>query len=209
MGIISKPVYRCPYTKTIAEDQWQSVLRAEIAHFPWDDPANSYKPEAWGQVAWDDTGLTVRLFCRERNPRAVYTKPNDPVYKDSCLEFFVKAEEGASYCNFELNAKAALLAGRGEPGNRTRILEEGQAVFQARPLSLEDGWGVELRVPFQVLGVGERADRSNPPRLRCNFYKCGDDTSIPHYGCWSPIDNLTPQFHLPEFFGQLELVDVE
>lgn len=203
----NKTVYRCPYHTGITEEQWQAVPKAEITHFPWDDPANSYRPEAWGQVVWDDTGLTVRLYCREQNPRATYTKPNESVYKDSCLEFFVKVEDGESYCNFELNSKAVLLAGQGKPGSRTRIPPEEQAVFRPQSVSMENGWGVALRVPFQVLGVGERSGWSGPPRLRCNFYKCGDDTAIPHYGCWSLIDNPTPQFHLPQFFGLLELVE--
>ena len=34
-----------------------------------------------------------------------------------------------------------------------------------------------------------------------NFYKCGDETSHPHWGAWSPVDELN--FHLPRCFGRL------
>ncbi|MHB1455061.1 MAG: carbohydrate-binding family 9-like protein [Saccharofermentanales bacterium] len=34
-----------------------------------------------------------------------------------------------------------------------------------------------------------------------NFYKCGDKTDCPHYGCWNPILLPAPDFHVPAFFG--------
>ncbi|HEX9250722.1 MAG TPA: carbohydrate-binding family 9-like protein, partial [Ignavibacteriaceae bacterium] len=36
-----------------------------------------------------------------------------------------------------------------------------------------------------------------------NFYKCGDETEFKHYGMWSLIENSTPDFHLPEYFGKI------
>jgi hypothetical protein len=37
---------------------------------------------------------------------------------------------------------------------------------------------------------------------RGNFYKCGDETSHPHWGMWAPIrEGFT--FHQPRFFGTL------
>lgn len=207
MSMKEASVYHCPRGVDFTEEQWKMVPRAEISHFPWDNPANSYRPEAWGQAIWDDIGLTVRLYCREENPRTTYSQPDEPVYKDSCLEFFVMAADGEGYYNFELNSKAVLLAGQGKPGSRSRIPPEKHSVFQPKPLSLENGWGVEIRVPFQALGIGERKNWQELPRLRCNFYKCGDDTDLPHYGCWSLIDNPTPQFHLPAFFGCLKLTE--
>jgi hypothetical protein len=41
--------------------------------------------------------------------------------------------------------------------------------------------------------------------LRANFYKWGDGTSVPHYLTWSHIVTETPDFHRPEFFGELFL----
>ena len=36
---------------------------------------------------------------------------------------------------------------------------------------------------------------------RANFYKCGDQTSHPHWAAWSPVDELN--FHLPRCFGTI------
>ena len=38
-----------------------------------------------------------------------------------------------------------------------------------------------------------------------NFYKCADETMNPHFVSWSPIDLPEPNFHCPEFFGEIYL----
>jgi len=42
-----------------------------------------------------------------------------------------------------------------------------------------------------------------PDKLEGNFYKCADETSTPHYVSWSEISTAAPDFHKPEFFGEL------
>ena len=61
-------------------------------------------------------------------------------------------------------------------------------------------WMVEV-IPFSLLGL-----KSAPKSLRCNFYKCGDKCDRPHFLSWSPIDKPEPNFHCPEFFGEVILV---
>jgi hypothetical protein len=39
-----------------------------------------------------------------------------------------------------------------------------------------------------------------------NFYKCGDETEYPHFGCWNLIASPVPDFHRPEYFGEIVLV---
>ena len=65
-------------------------------------------------------------------------------------------------------------------------------------------WVVEYRIPFSILK--EYHAFSNPGEAsvwRANFYKCADESSHPHWITWSPIDNPTPDFHLPDYFGKL------
>ena len=63
-------------------------------------------------------------------------------------------------------------------------------------------WRVTVVIPFSLIGV----DPENlPERLRANFYKCGDETAHPHFLSWSPIGTPSPDFHRPEFFGELIL----
>ena len=41
--------------------------------------------------------------------------------------------------------------------------------------------------------------------IRANFYKCGDKLQQPHFLSWNPISTPRPNFHVPQFFGTLEL----
>ena len=38
---------------------------------------------------------------------------------------------------------------------------------------------------------------------RVNFYKCGDQLPVPHFVAWNNIQSAEPNFHLPEFFGEI------
>ena len=42
-----------------------------------------------------------------------------------------------------------------------------------------------------------------PEKILGNFYKCADETMNPHFVSWSPIDLPEPNFHCPEFFGNI------
>ena len=33
--------------------------------------------------------------------------------------------------------------------------------------------------------------------------KCGDDTAVPHFLSWNPIGAPRPNFHTPEYFGEI------
>jgi hypothetical protein len=39
--------------------------------------------------------------------------------------------------------------------------------------------------------------------MRANFYKCGDKTKRAHFLSWNPIDIAKPDFHRPDFFGEI------
>ena len=104
-----------------------------------------------------------------------------------------------------MNARgAALMAIGPDRFDRTRLdaLVTPPAV---RPLRTDNGWwGVEVLFPLETLRV-LFGDVSLTPGtvLYGNFYKCGDETEIEHYGMWSPVGTEKPDFHRPEFFGEL------
>ena len=41
-------------------------------------------------------------------------------------------------------------------------------------------------------------------KMCANFYKCGEKVEQPHWGAGAEVPRL--DFHLPEYFGYLELV---
>ncbi|MDO4756730.1 MAG: carbohydrate-binding family 9-like protein, partial [Parabacteroides sp.] len=61
-------------------------------------------------------------------------------------------------------------------------------------------WDLVVAIPFEIMGL----DPQNlPEMIKGNFYKCADDTQTPHFVSWSPIGLPTPNFHCPEFFGEI------
>ena len=64
-------------------------------------------------------------------------------------------------------------------------------------------WEVALRVPISTFfkhkfeGVGGMMAKGN-------VYKCGDNLPVPHFISWNPIKTKSPDFHRPEFFGQMK-----
>lgn len=64
-------------------------------------------------------------------------------------------------------------------------------------------WEVELEIPLSLI-FGDRKPVF-PQTLRANFYKCADKTKRPHFLSWQPIALPRPNFHCPEFFGEIVL----
>lgn len=139
--------------------------------------------------------------------RAECSRDQEPVWQDSCVEFFIK--QGDVYRNFEFNCLGICLSAYG-PDRHSRISLEEQALSQIIRFPSLDAenvptgelpvsWTLTIGIPLNLIGL-KAGDR-----FFANFYKCGDETRFPHYLSWSPIATLTPDFHRPEYFGLLEL----
>jgi hypothetical protein len=61
-------------------------------------------------------------------------------------------------------------------------------------------WQLEYAVPRALFETctGPLGDWAGQV-WRGNFYKCGDETSRPHWGAWAPVSAVN--FHVPEEFG--------
>ena len=40
-------------------------------------------------------------------------------------------------------------------------------------------------------------------KARANFYNCADETIIPHFVTWNPIGTEKPDYHQPQYFGEI------
>ncbi len=191
--------------KTVSSVDWNSVERAAISSYTW---GSDYTPEAYAQLVYvEGKGFALRMWCSEKDPRTTYTNYNDPVYKDSAMEFFASFNnESKLYMNFEMNSAGAFLSAvRVDRKNKTPI-DKIIDVSKIKVVSdkNENGWSVETFYPLDVIKALFGVDSfSKGYSFKGNFYKCGDDTDIPHFGSWSPIALEKPDFHCPDFFGTL------
>jgi len=171
----------------------------------------SYKPGCQFKIARSGQSLFIHFKVVEGNIRALYTNDQKPVWEDSCVAFFCKEQEQDTYFNFEFNCIGTCLATQRE--SRTlnvnllstaslhsikRYASLGNASFDEKIGNFE--WKLTIEIPFLVMNI---PSDNLPEILMGNFYKCADETSVPHYLSWSHISTNQPDFHRPEFFGTI------
>lgn len=200
---------------SISKDIWDTIRSLKVENYPWD--ISGYKPEVEVKLFYTDTHFHIHFKVWEKKIKAVYKEVNDDVYKDSCVEFFFKPspEVDERYFNFEINPLGALLIGLGEDRkSRIRINDIDASIFNiSTSVNAEnikdyngDYWTVEYSIPFSFIEkYFGYINYSDVMKITGNFYKCGDETEHPHYGCWNPIIVLAPDFHRPEYFGEIML----
>ncbi|MFF2016601.1 carbohydrate-binding family 9-like protein [Paenibacillus sp. NPDC058177] len=196
-----------------ARKDWSEVPALPVDQYLWLD--NGYAPKVEVRSYYTAERLYVQFKVDESHPLVRYRQPNEPVYTDSCVEFFVQPLPGsdARYLNFELNAAGTLLLQLGEGRDRKYLEDAPPALFEIQTSYAdreqhpdESGWELEFSIPFVWLsGLFPDFTVSSGQVLRGNFYKCGDETELPHYGSWNRVDSATPNFHLSASFGELVL----
>ena len=164
------------------------------------------------QLAHDGEQLYLYYKVTGEVVRAVNREDFGSVWEDSCVEFFMQREGEKTYRNFECNILGALLAASHETrAVGEKLTQDVASIFRQSTIHhrYEAGrqvsdWSLYLEIPKKAMGF--EADESlSGQKIRANFYKCGDETPEPHYISWNPIDLPSPDFHVPQFFGLLEL----
>lgn len=173
------------------------------------------KPEVTVEVTNSPEYLFLRWNVKGEQLRAVTKEDQGHVWEDSCVEFFCQVPGDMHYMNFECNCIGAMVASRrlGREENVQPLSKEQMATikrscsFPRESFAERDGlwsWEVELQIPLALIFRDQKP--IFPQKLRCNFYKCADKTKNPHFLSWRPIDLPNPNFHCPEFFGEIELI---
>ena len=172
------------------------------------------KPEVKVTVRNDHEKLYLIYHVKGEQLRAVTTEDQGPVWEDSCVEFFCQVPGDKHYMNFETNCIGAMVAsrrlGRAEdvqPFSADEMnLIQRKCTYPREAFEEKDGlfeWTVELVIPLRLIFRDQ--EPIFPQRLSVNFYKCADKTKKPHFLSWQPINLPNPNFHCPEFFGEIVL----
>ena len=170
-----------------------------------------YRPITLFNIARSNDSIFIKYSVRGSMLRAIYSNDLDPVNEDSCVEFFCKLPDSDIYMNFEFNCIGTCNAAKrksktegvvrytlDELAQIKRYPSIGRRAFNEMEGMFE--WELTVQIPFTLMGI----DPNNlPEKILGNFYKCADGTDSPHYVSWSPIKTKKPNFHCPEFFGEL------
>ena len=170
-----------------------------------------YKPITEFSLIRSEESIFIRYRVRGNLLKAVYSEDQSPVHEDSCVEFFCQVPGSDYYFNFEFNCIGTCSASRRKGRNDDvkpfskaemltikRLSSIGRRAFNEMQGNFE--WELTVEIPFVLMGI----DPSNlPEKIRANFYKCADNTDSPHFVSWNAITTDQPDFHRPEFFGEL------
>ena len=152
-------------------------------------------------VRWD-------VLETEQTYRCVVDTDGGPCWQDSCVEAFIKAQDGSSdYFNFEFNSAGFCLAARGPNRHERSPISQAMYSLISRKIQLASTnvnglltyhWNLEVSLPLSFFGRNLTSSL-----LQGNFYKCGDKTHAPHWLSAFPIRTPKPDFHRPEYFQNL------
>ncbi len=187
----------------------------EIAFYPWEKDGSSH-PESYAAIfAVEGEGIHAVLWSFEEDILCSCTKRDDPVYTDSCLEVFLMPVEGDNrYINFEVNKNGVYLSEIGtcradrvfiksltnlEPVIETIEITEGE----------KPAWGYEITIPEKLISELYGTDYGiTECTVKGNFYKCAELSKNPHFGSFFPVHTEKPDFHRPEYFGEIHFCKV-
>lgn len=196
-------------------DELSVLLNKEQKHaidnLLWSD--SGYFPSVSFSIAYLDDNIALKYFVGEQHTQATYKAVNDPVYKDSCVEFFISFADDQNYYNLEFNALGTALVGFGKDRNGRVAIPDDKVsgvkalsnINWAKDTAGFNTWELTLLVPFSIF-IYHDIKTLNGITGKVNFFKCGDDLPEPHFISWSNIDSPVPDFHLSQFFGTVKFI---
>lgn len=179
-------------------------------------PAYPYKPLAEFRIMHSETEIYLQFHVRENGVRATYDYDfGSRPFTDDCVEFFlIPSDRDSCYFNLEMNCIGHGTFSYG-PNRFERYDCNSQILSQIRRHSTlgsqafgtREGpqeWTLTLAIPKRLYAQADLDLTGFSGRtLRANFYKCGDDTAVRHFLSWSPVRTERPNFHTPEWFGDI------
>ena len=172
-----------------------------------------YCPEVSFALACTDNEMLLHYRVREQSVRATARQDQDAVWEDSCVEFFSCPAGDGVYYNIECNCAGQLLIAAGE-SRHDRVpapVHSLQAVDRWASLGREPfdtreemtTWEVALCIPWTTY-FKHHITSMQGKSMQGNFYKCGDLLPVPHFVTWNEICTDQPDYHRPEFFGNID-----
>lgn len=182
--------------------------------------SSSYIPRTRVKLLYCREGIAGIFTVDDNYMPCKFSNDMEQVWRDSCVEFFVRPYGSGGYFNFEFNCNGALHASYITDWKRT---DNGFAEFVKfsagdcasverrssfkkltdTEIATPTEWSFQFFIPFKLIEkFCGTADIAN--EWECNFNKCADDSTHPHWVTWAPVKELN--FHAPESFGKLAFI---
>jgi len=195
---------------------WKDRGAEKLQYFMGSKPVHF--PNTLVRLGYDRSSLALFFRVDDRYIRATAEEHQQSVCQDSCVEFFFSPgpDSDCGYFNFEINCGGTFLFHYHPLSTRETVVELPKThysrirIYHSLPQIVDREidhcltWTVAFQIPLDILEDYCRVITPAPSAVwRCNFYKCADKTSHPHWLTWAPVPAPKPDFHLPQFFGRL------
>ena len=200
----------CEYDAEKLNEIFSTLQANEIANCNWPEDF-PYVPQTSFKAFHNGEKFFLQFNVTEKDIHAKITDNFGEVWTDPCVEAFIAPDED-TYYNFECTCIGRMLVACHAKGKETeRMSLDAFATIERYPtlgsenFALREGetsWSMIEVIPASAL-FNHKIKEWSGLNLRANFYKCGDNLPNPHFLSWNKIDFPRPNFHLPEFFGEV------
>lgn len=171
----------------------------------------SYIPKVSFRIGHINNEIWLKFYVIEKCICARETQINGQVFKDSCVEFFISFDK-KNYYNLEFNCIGAPHVAYGDGRENRKFVPpeiikkiEIESTLGNKPFEEQIGefeWEMMIRIPLECFAF-DKFNSFSGRKAKANFQKCASGTSMRHYATWKPIKTEKPDFHRPEFFGDI------
>jgi len=195
----------------LSEKFWSGAAPITLL-FPWEDQTGA-KQRTTVKLLRDQNYLYVGYECEDADITARYENRDDPVYKDDCVEIFIRpGEKSDHYIGLEMNARGVLydyffpFPGKLEPGlNLDGVsLKTHLRGTLNQSEDKDQGWSLELAIPWQSLSkLAERLPPAGDEQWRVQINRWDGTEPQRRLSMWCQSGLKRPNPHNPERFGKL------
>lgn len=173
------------------------------------------------KLLYDDEYLYVGFDCEDTDAWSTYTEHDDPLYNEEVVEIFLDpsgllrayfelqvSPRNVSFDSLILNDGGRRGEGRGPNfqgltqwtcrGMRHAVVVRGDPTRRG---TSDEGWTVELAVPFSQLVTAANIPPRPGDTWRANIYRIDHARDCSEFTAWSPTG--MHDFHVTEAFGRL------
>ncbi|MGH6610438.1 MAG: carbohydrate-binding family 9-like protein, partial [Burkholderiaceae bacterium] len=217
-GLPAVPSYAVSNTKEqpaidgrLSEKAWAAAAPLTLL-FPWEEQTGD-KQRTTVKLLRDQNYLYVGYECADADITARYEQRDDLVYKDDCVEIFIRPDgQSDHYIGLEMNARGVLFdyfypfPGKNEHGfNLAGVLLKTQLRGTLNQSDDQDqGWSLELAIPWASLNkLAQRLPPTAADQRRVQLNRWDGTEPRRRLSMWSHSGLKRTNPHNPARFGYL------
>ncbi len=189
---------------------WRKAGEIRIKKY-WSGVSAKNARNAKARLVWSETAFYIQFEGNQKEPLIVSNKPNtieksQRLWERDVFEIFVAPDmdKAESYFEFEvaptgewLDAKLEILPGGGRKSNfnYNSGMKVGAKILDNKVLAA-------IKIEWQAFGKKPQKGEV----WRGNLFRCIGSGAARGYLAWQPTLSETPNFHVPEAFGEFEFI---